>query len=109
MSNKHPRLATIKGFMPAADELIASVAVNQLIRRHAQLSAFWLSHGLPDPVGAADARRHLQAIDGQHYRALRSTGAHEKSPLPREPDPLIPNSKASLMCDKATLPGCYPA
>ncbi|MBC9965399.1 hypothetical protein PQH03_25540 [Ralstonia insidiosa] len=70
MRNKHPRLATIKGFMLAADELIASVAVNQLIRRHAQLSAFWLSHGLPDPVsvaGAAGARRHLQAIGGQQY------------------------------------------
>lgn len=56
--------------MLAADELIASVAVNQLIRRHAQLSAFWLSHGLPDPVsvaGAAGARRHLQAIGGQQY------------------------------------------
>ncbi|WP_157003077.1 hypothetical protein [Ralstonia sp. A12] len=109
MSNKHPRLATIKGFMLAADELIASVAVNQLIRRHAQLSAFWLPYGLSDLVGAAGARRHLQAIDGQQYRALRSTGAHEKSLLLREPDQPVPNSKASLMCDKATLPGCYPA
>jgi len=96
MGNKRPRLATIKGFMLAADELIASVAVNQLIRRHAQLSAFWLSHGFPDlpgVAGAAGACRHLQAINAQQYRAPRSTGGREKSSLLREPNRLIPNRK----------------
>jgi len=111
MGNKRPRLATIKGFIWAADEQIASVAVNQLIRRHAQLSAFWLSHGLPDlpgVAGAAGARHHLQVIHAQQYRAPQSTGRREKSPLPREPNRRIPNPKASVMCDKVTLPGCYP-